>query len=376
VGIAAPAGGEGKEINLKSSILAGVAFALSTAWCASASAQKLVDPASLSQCFLKQSADTPMVHRRAKPGPYKIAFSNSYYGNNWRTEMLNIARAYVKQPAVAKYISRFEIQNSGNDVAQEVAQIRQMILGGYDAIVVDGASPSGLDSVINQAVHQGILVVAFDNTVTTHEAININENQYEMGRLWAEFLAKETAGKGKILMVRGLAGTTVDNDQGDGALAVFKKYPSISTAQVYGNWDVGVNQKVTADALATNHDIAGVWATEGATGALQAILQVNAPLVPMTSESDNGFMMLAVQHKLPALVIGQSPALVATAIRAAIAVLAGQPLPRDANIPLNPVTTDQMKAGVNYFPKLPNSFVTNISIPQCDVSIPVDAVVK
>ncbi len=361
---------------MKSSIVAGAALAMSIAWCSGASAQGLVDPASLSQCFLKQAADTPIIQHKAKPGPYKIAFSNSYYGNNWRTEMLNIARAYVTQPEVAKYIAKFEIQNSGNDVAQEVAQIRQMILGGYDAIVVDGASPSGLDSVINQAVRQGILVVAFDNTVTTHEAININENQYEMGHLWAQFLAKQTGGKGKILMVRGLAGTTVDNDQGDGGLAVFKTYPGISTVQVYGNWDVGVNQKVTADALATNHDIAGVWATEGATGALQAFLQVNAPLVPMTSESDNGFMMLVVQHKIPALVIGQSPALVATAIRAAIAVLAGQAVPRDANIPLNPVTTDEMKPGVNYFPNLPNSFVTNISIPQCNVSIPVDAVVK
>jgi ribose transport system substrate-binding protein len=361
---------------LKRSAFAGAVLAASLVWCAAASAEGLVDPASLGQCYLKQTSSTPMVQRKAKTGPYKIAFSNSYYGNNWRTEMLNIARAYAKQPEVAKYIGKFEIQNAGNNVAQQVAQIRQMILSGYDAIVVNAASPSGLDSVINQAVRQGIVVVAFDNTVTTHEAVNINEDQYEMGRLWAEFLAKETGGKGKILMVRGLAGTTVDNDQGDGAMAVFKKYPGISTVQVYGNWDVGLNQKVTADALATNHDIAGVWGTEGATGALQAFLQVNAKLVPMTSESDNGFMMLAVQHKMPALVIGQSPALVAAAIRAAIAVLDGQAVPRTANIPLNPVTTAEMKADVNYFPKLPNSFVTNIGIPQCGVTIPVDAVVK
>jgi ribose transport system substrate-binding protein len=67
---------------------------------------------------------------------------------------------------------------------------------------------------------------------------------------------------------------------------------------------------------------------------------------------------------------------VAVATRAAIAALDGQALPRTADIPLNPVTTDQMKAGDNYFPKLPNSFVTNISIPQCEVNIPVGQVVK
>lgn len=177
-------------------------------------------------------------------------------------------------------------------------------------------------------------------------------------------------------MVHGLAGTTVDNDQANGAMEVFKKHPDMKIVEVYGNWDVGTNQKVTADALATNRNVAGVWGTEGATGALQAFLQVNAPLVPMTSESDNGFMMLAVKHKVPALVIGQSPALVAVAMRAAIAALAGKTLPREASVPLNPVTTDEMKAGANYFPDLPGSFVTNISIPQCEVQIPVDAVVK
>ena len=341
-----------------------------------ARADDLVSSASLARCFLKPSATTPMVTYKRKASPYRIAFSNSYYGNNWRTEMLNIAAAYVEQPQVAKYIKQFKIFNAGNDVAQEIAQIRQMILAGYDAIVVDGASPSGLDSVIDQAVRQHIVVIAFDNTVTTDKAININENQYDMGKQWAQFLVKETGGKGTILMVRGLAGTTVDNDQARGAHDVFKSYPDIKTVEVYGNWDVGTNQKVAADALATHHDIAGVWGTEGMTGTLQAFLQQNAKLVPMTSESDNGFMMLAVQHKVPTLVIGQSPALVAVAIRAAIAALDGQALPRTANIPLTLVSTGQMKAADNYFPKLANSFVTNISIPQCDVHIPVGQVVK
>ncbi|OYW11306.1 MAG: sugar ABC transporter substrate-binding protein [Acidiphilium sp. 37-67-22] len=340
---------------MRHSIVSALAAATMLAATGTAAADSLVAPKSLAACFVPQTAATPMVTAKAKHGPYKIAFSNSYYGNNWRTEMLNIARAYVKQPAVAKYISKFEIQNAGNNVAQQVAQIRQMILSGYNAIV--------------------IVVVAFDNTVTTDKAININEDQAAMGRMWAQFLTKETGGKGKILMVRGLAGTTVDNDQGDGAMAVFKTSAGLTVKQVYGNWDVGVNQKVTADALSTSHDVAGVWGTEGATGALQAFLQVKAKLVPMTSESDNGFMKLAVAHHVPALVIGQSPALAAAAIRAAIAALDGQSLPRTANIPLNPVTTAQMKAGVNYFPKLPNSFVTDIDIPQCGVKIPVGAVV-
>lgn len=340
-----------------------------------AQAQSLTDPESLTRCFVKASADTAMVISKSKPGPYKIAFSNSYYGNNWRTEMLNIATAYAKQPAVAKYISSFKTFNSGNDVAQQIAQIRSMILAGYDAIVIDAASPTGLDSVINEAVRHGIVVVAFDNTVGTSKAINVNEDQTEMGRQWAAFLVQQVPANKTILVVRGLAGATVDNDQFAGALSVFKQHPNLKLVTVYGNWDVGTNQTVTADALATNHDIGGVWGTEGATGALQAFMQVHAPLVPMTGESDNGFMMAAIQNKIPSMVIGQSPALVAVGIRAAIAALAGQPLPEQVNVPLTALSTDEMKAGTDFFPALPGSFVTDISIPQCDVHIPVSAVV-
>lgn len=341
-----------------------------------ARAADILSDATLEQCFVKSSSSTAMMEPKSKSRPFRLAFSNSLYGNNWRTEMLNAVSAYVKQPDVAAHIKEFKIYNAGNDVAQQIAQIREMILSGYDAIVVNAASSSGLDSVLNQAAKRGIVIVSFDNVVTTSRSINVNEDQREMGRQWAEFLVGKVADGKSILMVHGLAGTTVDNDQAEGAMSVFRQHPKLRIINVYGNWDVGTNQKVTADALSTNHDIGGVWGTEGATGALQAFLQLNMPVVPMTSESDNGFMRLAVEHHVPALVIGQSPTLAAAGVLAAIASLSGKTLPKSASIPLAPVTTEQMKAATDYFPELPASFVTDVNIAKCGISIPVRDVVK
>jgi ribose transport system substrate-binding protein len=42
--------------------------------------------------------------------------------------------------------------------------------------------------------------VAFDNTVTSKRAVNINNDQFQMGKSWAEFLAEQTKGKGTVLM--------------------------------------------------------------------------------------------------------------------------------------------------------------------------------
>jgi ribose transport system substrate-binding protein len=336
----------------------------------------LTDPTVITKAFPPKASDTASASFKAKKAPYKIAFSNSYFGNNWRAEMLKAADAYVKQPQVQSFIKEYRVYNAGNDVGQQIAQIRQIILSGADAIVVNAASPTGLDSVLEEAVNRGIVVVAFDNTVGTKKVVNVNNDQAAMGKRWAKFLADQIKGQGTVLMIHGVAGTTVDNDQANGAMSVFKQHPDIKVIDVYGNWDVGTNQKVAANALATYPKIDAVWGTEGCTGVIQAFLQLKRPLVPMTGESDNGFMRLVVENKIPALVIGQPPAMAAAAIRVAINLLSGNQLPQEISLPLEEITTEQMKAGVNYFPAQPDSLITDFSIPSCDVQIPVEQVVR
>ena len=343
---------------------------------ASAADNGLIDPGAVAKAFPPQTPATPETSFKTKMGPYKIAFSNSYFGNNWRAEMLKAADAYVKQPQVQSFIKEYKVYNAGNDVGQQIAQIRQIILSGADAIVVNAASPTGLDSVLEEAVNRGIVVVAFDNTVGTTKVVNVNNYQAAMGKSWAEFLADQIRRSGTVLMVHGVAGTTVDNDQASGAMSVFKQHPDIKVIDVYGNWDVGTNQKVTANALATYPKIDAVWGTEGCTGIIQAFLQLKRPLVPMTGESDNGFMRLVVENKVPALVIGQPPAMAAAAIRAAINLLSGNKLPQTISLPLEEITTEQMQAGTNYFPQQPDSLITDFSVPSCDVEIPVEQVVR
>jgi ribose transport system substrate-binding protein len=330
--------------------------------------QSTPDPQGTAECFSPASPDTAKVGFPAKKGPYKIAFSNSYFGNNWRDEMLKIADGYVKEADVKQYIKEFKVYNSGQDVAQQIAQIRQAILSGVDAIIVNAAQPSGLDPILEEVAKRGIVIVAFDNTVTSKRAVNINNDQFQMGKRWAEFLAEQTKGKGTVLMVRGLAGTPVDNQQASGAKSVFEKYPGLKIVEVYGNWDVGATQKAVANALASTPQIDGVWGTAACTGTIQAFLQSSRPLVPMTGECDNGFMRLVAEKKVPALVIGQPPAMVAVAIRATIALLQGEQLPKEISLPLEEITTEKMVAGQNFFPQLPDGFVTDISIASCGIN--------
>jgi ribose transport system substrate-binding protein len=321
-----------------------------------------VDPKA---CYLPWKDGIGTFKWKQKPPPYKIAFANSFIGNDARTEMIKISKAYAARPEMQSLIKEFSASSSGNDVSAQIAQFNQLILGGVDAIVTDAASPTGINSVIGDAVDAGVLVISFDNVVTSEKAVLVNHDQVEMGRIWARFIAKETGGKGKVLMVRGVAGTSGDEDFFRGGMDIFSKYPGLELVQVNGNWDQGTAQKVTADVLATGAKFDGVWSEYGDTGVVRAFLQGPGKVPPIAGQAENGFRKLAAEHRFPMMSAGVALGLVALSMKAATDILQGVEIPEQVRVDLEQITTADLKPGVNYFPDLPDAFVASFDVPAC-----------
>lgn len=329
-----------------------------------------------SSCYSAFDGNTKPFSWPKKKGPYRIALSNSYIGNEWRAEMVTIAKMYSQHPEVKKLIKDFKVSSAGNDVNAQIAQINQMILGGVDAIVMDAASPTGLNSTIERAAKAGVLVVSFDNTVTTDKAITINQDQFEMGKRWADFVIKHTGGKGHVLVVRGVAGTFVDQQRYKGGRSVFDKHSGIKTTEVYGNWDNGTAQKVTANALASGSDFDAIWSEGGDSGVVNAFKQHGKKVPPFAGEGENGFRIAGAKYGFPMLSIGQSAGLVALSMKVALSVLQGEKVPQSIQSPLNLVTNDNLKEGKNYFKDLPDSFFNAVSVPDCGLHFDATKVYK
>ena len=88
---------------------------------------------------------------RAESGKkLRIALSNSYIGNKWRIEMENVFKAALQ---MEPYKSEVEGTwfNSGNDVSKQSQQLSNLIAERVDAILIDAASPTGLNGIIKQA---------------------------------------------------------------------------------------------------------------------------------------------------------------------------------------------------------------------------------
>ena len=324
-------------------------------------------------CFRAATTNDKTVSFKAKTGPFKIGISNSFIGNAWRTQMIQMAKAYAEQPDIKPLIKELTVVSSGQDVEAQIAAMDNMIAQGVDAIVLNAATPEAFGAVIKRANDAGIIVVSFDNIVTAPEAVLVNEDQVEFGRVMAEDLAKRINGKGNVVLVNGVPGTSVDSDRNKGAKDAFGKFPDIKIlAELEGKWDSGTAQTVMADLLATKPKIDGVWIQGGGPGVLQAFKDAKVPLVPMAGEAENGFRKALATMKdqgLTGISVGQTPGMVAVSMRVALELLQGKTLPRVIAMPLPIATTETMKEGVDYFANVPDDFFTAIKIPACGVDL-------
>ncbi len=331
------------------------------------------DPA----CFAPWSADTKYMQWEAKPGPYKIAIVNGFVGNTWRIQMIKTAKAFAEDPAIKDKIKEFKVVSTGTDAPAQLGAIEDFINQGFDAIVTIAVSPDGFDRVIRLADKNNVVIVPFDNVLDTDAVMQVNEDQLKMGRMWAEFVINELKAKGvtsgKILEVRGLPGNSVDRDRSIGINEVFKANGGPwDIVQVVGNWDDGTTQKVVADAIAVHGKFEAVVGQGGSNGVIQALKDAGHAWVPVAGESENGFRKAIAKHSgegLKGISIGQSPGLVAIAMKAAVAALEGQVMPQLISVPLPVATYDQLKDGENFWSDLPDNFFTVNEFPPCGVNI-------
>lgn len=329
-------------------------------------------PASDPQCFAPWSGDTKFYRYPAKEGPYRIALANGYIANTWRIQMIQTAKAYAEQPEVAAKLAEFKVVSTGEDVPAQISAINNFIDSGYDAIVVNAQNPTAFAPVIRRAREAGVILVAFDNILDTEDAINVNVDQKGLGVLWAEWLDKNLPDGGKILEVRGVAGTSVDTDRHNGIHETFAATgKNWEVIEVVGRWDDATAQKATADAIAIHQKFDGITVQGGSTGTVQALIDAGHAFVPVGGETENGFRSFCSKHSADGLKCssaGTGPAQVAVAIKTAIAALEGEVIPQSVKLPTAIVEDPDFVEGQDFYPGESDNFFVGNAFPTCGIN--------
>jgi ribose transport system substrate-binding protein len=351
------------------------ALVLATFFVGSAAAgpKEVSGPGADPACFAPRDSHVKYLQYPAKAGKLRVALVNGYVGNTWRIQMVQTAKAYVEEPDVKSDLAEFKVVSVGEEVAAQIGAIDQFINAGYDAIVMIANNSTSYGPVMERAAAANVVVVPFDVVVNSDKVVMVNEDQTEIGKLAGKYLVSHIPAKtGKILEVRGIAGTSVDQDRSAGFHEAMDAGGKWEYVEVRGKWDEGITQKVAADAIAVHGHFAGGYVQDGTPGLVRALIETKHGFIPVAGQAENGFKKMCVEYKDQGLIcasVGQVPSLVAIAIKTAISAAKGKVMPQFISAPIPYSDTESLKAGVNYFPDLPDSFYTNNEFPACNIHI-------
>jgi len=210
----------------------------------------------------------------------KIAFSNNYAGNSWRQAMLKSYDLVTKKAVADHIVAAADVFTTADkEVPTQAAQIQNLILQGYDAIVINASSPDALNGAVKQACAAGIVVVSFDGTVTEPCAWRVVVDFKDMGLQEVERMAKLQPKGGNLLEIRGLAGTSIDEAIHSGIVEGVAKHSDFKiVSSVTGDWDQTTAQKAVATVLPSLPPVVGIVDQGGdGYGAAQAFASANRP---------------------------------------------------------------------------------------------------
>ena len=360
-----------KLLTLAASAAAATLLAFTAVPAQAAGPAIVAGPGADAECFKPLAADTKYFQWPAKSGPYRIALVNGFIANDWRVQMIKVAKAYATQASVAADIKEFKVVSVGEDIAAQIAAANNFIDQGFDAIIVNANNSAAFGQVVRKANDAGVVVLSFDNVIDDPGNIQINVDQVGLGHTAGTFLLKNTtADPAKLLFVRGPAGQPVDVARAKGfAEAITESGRKVEVTEVVGNWAPGDGQKVTADAIAAGGVFDGIYVEGGSQGAAQAMLDAGKFIVPMSGEDENAFRMLCNANDAKGMKCqsgGTGPAQSAVTIKTAIAALKGEKIPQGIALPTS-ISFSPYKVGSEVFPDLPGSLFTGNNFPACNI---------
>ena len=166
-------------------------------------------------------------------GEYVIGVSNTLAGNGWREEMICAVKA---ESLASGQVSEVIAISKNGGPTDQIADLQNLVSQGVNAIIVNPSDREQLNPVIEEAIAQGIVVVAVDQAVTAEGAYVASNDQVAYGRLGAQWLADSIGGAGSVLYMRGIDGVPADADRHEGFSEVMAEYPDIELKEVFTNW--------------------------------------------------------------------------------------------------------------------------------------------
>jgi len=153
-----------------------------------------------------------------------VGFSQANLGEPWRVAMNAEIEAAAAQHPELKVV----YADAQQDNARQVADVESFLRQKVDLLIISPNEAKPLTPVVKRAFEAGIPVIVLDreiegDTYTTF----IGADNRAIGKAAGEFVAELLGGKGRVVEIKGLPGSTPARDRSDGFREAIAAHPEI-----------------------------------------------------------------------------------------------------------------------------------------------------
>jgi len=189
-----------------------------------------------------------------------IGFSQCTMVDEWRKTIVEEMQREIS--FYRNYNITFIVKDAHDDNNQQIKDIKDLILHGIDLLIVSPNEAQQLTSTVEDVYDRGIPVIVIDRKINSSKyTAYIGGDNLSIGNEAGYFAEELLKGKGNILEISGLAGSTPAIERSEGFHEIIDKYPEIHTTKIIeGEWLEEKTMKITDSLFYTFYDFNLIFA--------------------------------------------------------------------------------------------------------------------
>ncbi|MDR2775625.1 MAG: substrate-binding domain-containing protein [Tannerella sp.] len=188
---------------------------------------------------------------RQEKSQYTIGVSQCS-DDEWRSKM----NMEMRNEALFHKGVRLDIKTVNDDTKKQIADIQGFIDRRVDLIVISPNQAEPVTPIVEKVYSAGIPVVLVDRKIASDKyTAFIGADNVQIGQEVGHYVAKLLNGKGNVVEIRGLNGSSSDAERHRGFTDIIKNYPEIKTvASTDGAWLKNVAEREMSKILSETTD--------------------------------------------------------------------------------------------------------------------------
>jgi ribose transport system substrate-binding protein len=233
------------------------------------------------------------------------------------------------------------VLDSQNDPAKEMSNVEDLITKNVAVILINPTDSDAVGSAVKAANGKNIPVITLDRGANSGDVVtHIASDNVAGGKMAGEYIIEQLGGKGKVVELEGIAGTSAARDRGQGFNDAIKTSGIEVVAKQTADFDRTKGLSVMENILQAQPEINAVFAhnDEMALGALQAIKASGRTIMVVGFDATDDAVK-AVDAGEMAATVAQQPALIGSlGVENAVKVIKGENIEKSIPVDLQLVT--------------------------------------